>query len=275
MKLKDILLALVSLSFCLILAADDLGSLETGKRFIETKTYTLEEDKEILAAFEGLRVADVTDGMDAYGLFDTGTIDSAIKPLWKDPIDYKHRIIGIAVTVRYMPTNNPPVPGSKTPEDYRSWEGNWYNTISPEPFAPLLREGSVLVIDDAEDVGSIGSYNIMDWYKRGCVGVVTDSTSRDTDEIITQQIPLYLRGAARGIRPGRNEVESVNLPIVVGDVQVLPGDVIIADGDGVLCVRRDYALRVAEYAHKILDADKGGRRSLYEELGREMDASTE
>ncbi|HEX2101391.1 MAG TPA: RraA family protein, partial [Candidatus Synoicihabitans sp.] len=121
--------------------------------------------------------------------------------------------------------------------------------------------------------GSIGSNNIMAWKVRGCVGVVTDATARDTDEIVTQQVPLYLRRPGRGIRPGRNEVESVNRPVVVGGVLVVPGDVIVADGDGVIVVPRAQATRVAAYAKKILAGDKEGRRNLYRQLGLPEDAS--
>jgi regulator of RNase E activity RraA len=141
----------------------------------------------------------------------------------------------------------------------------------------LIRPGTAIIIDEAPDadVGSIGSFNILAWRIAGAVGIVTDATARDTDEIITQKVPLYFRKPGRGIRPGRNEVESVNRPVVVGGVLVNPGDVIVADGDGVVAVPRAHALQVAEFAHKIIEADKEGRRSLYEQLGREKDSSLE
>ena len=246
----------------------------SGQNFIPTRTFTLEQDQEILKAFEGLRVADVTDGMDAVGLHNIGLMDPEIAPLWKDPKNYKHRIIGIAVTARYVPTQQPPA-GARPEAEFDRWVGEFYNTRSSEPFTDLLRPGSVLVMEDAPkaDVGSIGSNNIMGWKQRGCVGVITNATARDTDEVITQEIPLYLRNAGRGIRPGRNEMESVNRPVVVGGVLVMPGDVVVADGDGVVVVPRDHALRVAKYAHKILDGDKEGRRNLYKQLGLPEDAS--
>ncbi len=160
-------------------------------------------------------------------------------------------------------------------EEFRSREGQWYNQRSPEPFSELIRPGTAIVIDEAPnaDVGSIGSNNIMDWKARGAVGVVTDATARDTDEIITEQVPLYFRKPGRGIRPWRNEVESVNRPVVVGGVLVNPGDVIVADGDGVQVVPREVALQVAEFAHKIMADDKAGRRELYKKLGLPEDAS--
>ena len=70
-----------------------------------------------------------------------------------------------------------------------------------------------------------------------------------------------------GTRPGRNEIESINRPVVVGGVLVMPGDVIVADGDGVIVVPRAHALKAAAYAHRILEGDKNARRSLYKQLG--------
>jgi 4-hydroxy-4-methyl-2-oxoglutarate aldolase len=110
---------------------------------------------------------------------------------------------------------------------------------------------------------------------KGMVGLVTDATARDTDEIVTEQVPVYLRRTGRGIRPGRNEIESVNRPIVCGGVLVVPGDVIVADGDGVLVVPRGVAADVARYARGILEDDKKGRRGLYEKLGLPKDPSVE
>jgi regulator of RNase E activity RraA len=212
--------------------------------------------------------------MDAVGLVDTGTMDPEIHALWRDTATYGHRFAGIAVTARYVPTQRPTA-GVLATEAYDAWAGDWYDRLSPESFAPLIRPGTALVLDDAPraDVGSIGSYNILEWRSLGCVGVVTNGTSRDTDEIITQKVPLYLRRIGRGIRPGRNELESVNRPIVCGGVLVIPGDVIVADGDGVVVVPRAKAEAVAKYARKIMDGDKEGRRELYKKVGLKPDPS--
>ncbi len=264
------------LLFSPVVAADTpVTSPATGRSFLTTRTFTAEEDRRILAAFEGLRVADVADGMDFVGLKNIGLMDTEIHPLWKDAKTYKHRFIGIAVTARYVPTQRPPLPAGLSYEEFRALEGKWYNELSGEPFTALLRPGSALILDEAPnaDVGSIGSNNIMVWKLRGCVGVVTDATARDTDEIITEEMPLYLRKVGRGIRPGRNELESINQPVVVGGVLVMPGDVIVADGDGVQVVPRDVALKVAEFAHQIIEGDKNGRRGLYKQLGLPEDAS--
>jgi regulator of RNase E activity RraA len=184
--------------------------LEKGASFIATKIYSAEENARILQRYEGLRVADVSDGMDMVGLPGTGLVDPAIHASWIDKENLSHQVRGIAVTARYVPTQRPdrPPPGEK----FQDWEGHFYNAYSHEAFAKVIKPGTVVVIDDVEekDIGSIGSYNILAWYKSGAVGVVTDACSRDTDEIAIEKVPLYLRKKGRGIRPGRNELESVN-----------------------------------------------------------------
>ncbi len=242
------------------------------------QTETELNDEEILTLYEGLRVADVADGMDVAGLRNVGLVDTRIQALWKDIDELDHQFRGIALTVRYVP-HNQVVPNPMPADTFARWEGQWYNELSPEPFVELIKPGSVVVIDASGngDTGSIGSYNSLDWYARGALGIVTTGSTRDTDEIIKQQIPLYMdplqRG--RGIRPGRNLIESVNQPVEIGGALVRPGDVVVADGDGVIVVPREYAAPVAEAARLVLDKDKAARRNLYERLGRPLDKTVE
>ena len=79
-------------------------------------------------------------------------------------------------------------------------------------------------------------------------------------------MPTYFRRLARGIRPGRNELESVNRPVTIGGVLVRPGDVVVADGDGIVVVPRERALEVAEAALPFLD--NIGRERYIKETGR-------
>lgn len=231
-------------------------------------------DAQLIKLYDGLRVADVADGMDVVGLRNVGLVDQRYQALWKDLDEFDHQIRGIAITARYVPHNRiirNPMPA----EEFAEWEGSWYGEISPEPFVKFIKPGTVIVIDAGGngDTGSIGSYNSMDWSSRGAIGIVTTGSVRDTDEIIKQQIPLYSdpmqRG--RGIRPGRNMIESVNQPVQIGGALVRPGDVIVADGDGVIVVPREHAAAVAAAARKVLDGDKAARKALYEKTGRPLD----
>jgi 4-hydroxy-4-methyl-2-oxoglutarate aldolase len=248
---------------------------QPGKSLIGFQKYSQAEDDRILKLYEGLRVADVADGLDMAGLQGIGLLDPQIRPVWRDTNDFSHRFCGIAVTSRYVPTNRRA--DKMPPEEFKKWEGQWYNEISSEPFVELLRPGSVVVIDatDDGDSGTVGSNNILAYKLKGARGVVTSGGARDTDEIIKEKIPLYMRRPARGIRPGRNEIESVNLPITCGGVLIRPGDVIVADGDGVVAVPREKAEFVAKEERAILENDKKGRRELYKELGLKPDNTIE
>ncbi len=247
------------------------AELLKGVNFIKTQTYTDAEDAEILKLYEGLRVADVSDGLDKVGLPGTGLVDHSIHAEWIDLDDFTHRISGIALTVRYVPTQRPDRPAKD--EDFDRWASNFYRNFSSEAFKSIIKPGNIIVIDDVEekDIGTIGSNNILGWTAAGAVGVVTDGSSRDTDEVAKEGVPLYIRRKGRGIRPGRNELESVNRPVVIGGVLVCPGDVIVADGDGVVVVPRRVAREVALYARKVVEGDKKGRRALYEKLGIPLD----
>ncbi|MGH9308953.1 MAG: RraA family protein [Vicinamibacterales bacterium] len=217
--------------------------------FIPYKDYSQEENTRILAMYKWLRVADVSDGMDVVGLQDIGIVDPEIHALWKDTEKFTHRTVGIAVTARYVPTNR------REPKMEQDVINRWYSTITSEAFMKVLAPGAMLVIDAMEDgeSRSIGSSNILAWKKLGMVGLVTSGGLADTDEITYHKVPVWFRRLARGIRPGRNELESVNRPVTIGGVLVRPGDVVVADGDGVVVVPRERAEEVARAALTFLD----------------------
>jgi 4-hydroxy-4-methyl-2-oxoglutarate aldolase len=230
--------------------------------FIPYKEYTADDNKRVLDEYKYLRVADVSDGMDVVGLQNIGLVNPEIHALWKDTENFTHRVAGIAVTARYVPTNR------REPRMDQKTINQWYGTITSEAFMKVLTPGSILVIDAMEDgeSRSIGSSNIMSWKKLGMVGLVTSGGLADTDEIIYEKVPTYFRRLARGIRPGRNELESVNRPVTLGGVLVRPGDVVVADGDGVVVVPRERALEVAAAALTFLD--NIGRERYIKETGK-------
>lgn len=241
-------------------------------------------DEVLLELYRGARVNDVVDGMVTVGYMGVGVMDPKIAPLWKDVETMEHRFSGIAVTVRYGPTNRPMHPGAdltkpENYEEYRKWRGMWYSQLSPEPFGEFIKPGTVIVMDnkDDNDTGSTGSKNILDWQEKGAVGLVAAGGVRDIDEVIRQKNPVYINyyERGRGERIGRNEVIDVQRPVVVGGCLVYPGDVIVADSDGVVVVPRRVAVRVGQIAYMELVDDIKGRRLLYENLGRELDKTVE
>ena len=122
--------------------------------------------------------------------------------------------------------------------------------------------------------GNIGSNNSLGWARAGVVGVVSNGGARDTDEIVKVKRPaVYVRNghSTRGVRPGRMITESYNFPINCAGVVVFPGDVVVADGDGVIVVPREHALEVGKYAREINTGDEAGRRGHYENLGIPLD----
>src|SRR5450759_1588110 len=104
----------------------DKTAMAKGMNFIETRIYSAEDDAKILELYKNLRVSDVSDGLDMVGLPGTGLVDPAIHPDWVDLKNFTHIFRGIAITVRYVPTQRPalPAPG----ENFPKWEGNFYNT---------------------------------------------------------------------------------------------------------------------------------------------------
>jgi 4-hydroxy-4-methyl-2-oxoglutarate aldolase len=223
--------------------------------------------REVLDSFEGLRVTDVCDGMDALGMHDMGQMSRDIRPLWRDTDTFAHRIYGIAHTVRFVPTQRP-VP-EQTPDEFYDWMRNWYGTLARGPFVDQIRPRDLIVIDGYElgSTGFIGSNNALSWIAAGAVGVVTNGGARDTDELIKQRTPVYSRYISRTVRPGRVELDAVQVPVNVGGALVNPGDVVVADGDGVVVVPAGRAADVAEQAWRHAINDKAGRRELYRRAG--------
>ena len=260
----------MTILFPLLLAAQPQPPF--SRQYLQAKPFDAAENERLLKLYEGLRVADVNDGLDIVGLPGVMTMTPDILPLWRDEKEFRHRITGFAVTLRIVPAQarTPDFPGH---EEFAKWEGRWYSTLTPEEFARWLSPGAVLVIDaqGTRDSGFCGSNNALNWFSRGMRGIVTSGGCRDSDENILQRIPIYQRQHTRGINPGRVQIESYNQPVTVGSVLVMPGDIIVADSDGVVVVPRARAEAVAAAARKILEGDKKARRSLYEKTGRPLD----
>jgi regulator of RNase E activity RraA len=222
------------------------------------------ERQKLLELYEPLRVADVRDGMDWCMMHHYGSMSPGIRPLWRT------RAFGIARTARYVPfQGNVP---KMTPEEYSEWSGWYYGNVCTYPWMKEIQPGDFCVIDQSGvDVGLMGSNNSLAGVRDGARGYVTNGGMRDTDELILQKIPFWSVMISQGMVQGRLQFDDMDVPVSVGGVVVHPGDVVVADGDGVIVVPRKIAFDVAQYAHQELRNDKVGRRKLYEALGMELD----
>ena len=249
-----------------------------GVRLLQNKSFDDSEQarKEILELYKDLRLTDVLDGMDLIGLQDIGLMNKDIRPLWRDVEKFSHRIVGFAITVRHVPTDVR-VGQNSFPnlEGFKKFKSEQYKR-APDAWLGTAKPSDVVVIDAGgiDECGFIGSNNSLGWAEKGVVGVVTNGGARDTDEIVkVKKISVYCKNgySSRGVRPGRLIAESYNFPISVAGVLVFPGDLIVADGDGVLVVPRKHALTVGKLARQINTGDEKSRAGRYKRLGMELD----
>jgi len=223
-------------------------------------------NQHLLDLFQHLRVADVRDGMDWLMLHYQGSMQVNIQPIWRT------RAIGIARTVRYVPYTGK-MPGM-TPDEYTQWQGWYYAEVCPYPWMDEIVPGDFIVIDQSEaNVGLCGSNNTLAATQKGAKGFVTNGGVRDTDELILQKIPFWSKFCSQPMVQGRLQYDNRNIPIQVGGVTVFPGDIVVADGDGVIVVPRKFAVDVAKYSTREFVADKAARRKMYLDSGRELDDS--
>jgi 4-hydroxy-4-methyl-2-oxoglutarate aldolase len=188
---------------------------------------------------------DVRDGMDTRLHHWSGSMEPSIRPL------FRTRAFGIARTCRYLPFRGsiPALP----PEAYWEWANRYYAEVCSYPWVADIQEGDFIVIDQSGvNAGLMGSANTLDCLERGARGFVTNGGMRDTDEIILQGIPYWSPICSQAMVQGRLEFDGKDIPLCVGGVQVKPGDLVVADGDGVIAVPQEIAEEAARYAIFIL-----------------------
>ncbi len=249
-----------------------------SQHLMQVKQYSQAENEAIVAKFKTLRTTDVLDGLQAVGLHKVTVMDREIGPMWTDNENFSHVIYGVAITLRLIPPQeNPPNTPFPSNAEFSQWQRDWgKRNIPGTALGAYMTPDTVLVIEAPEraDNGWCGSNNALGWKVRGVRGIVTSAGCRDSDEMAKERIPVYQKDSTRWINEGTIGVESYNAPIVVGGVLVMPGDVIVADLDGVVVVPREKAEHVARIATEIRAGDNKGRRSLYEKGGMKPDFTT-
>jgi 4-hydroxy-4-methyl-2-oxoglutarate aldolase len=136
---------------------------------------------------------------------------------------------------------------------------NWMLHVAAE----MLEKGDIAVVGTSSDNtdGMFGELLATSYRSRGAVGLVTDAGCRDVAELRTMGFPVWSKAVnAKGTV--KATVGSVNTPIMCGGALVHPGDVVIADDDGVVVVPKRHAARVAAAAGAREAKEAGTRRRL-------------
>ncbi|KAG8959497.1 hypothetical protein FRC00_001528 [Tulasnella sp. 408] len=127
------------------------------------------------------------------------------------------------------------------------------DNTSPKPkehFVDAAPSGSVVVIAaPAEAKNAVwGGLMTAGAKARGAIGVVIDGRCRDLGEHRAQLFPVFAKGSSTLGQGGFTRPSALNVPIKIGQdlVAVNPGDLIIGDADGVVCVPADLVENVAE-----------------------------
>ena len=171
---------------------------------------------------------------EAYGRF--GLMKPYLRPVWSGA-----EASGTAVTVLAQPGDN------------------WMIHVAVEQCQP----GDILVVGCTTDNtdGMFGDLLATSLMARGVRGLVIDAGVRDAKSLREMGFPVWSKAiSARGTV--KATLGAVNVPVVCGGINVVPGDVVVADDDGVVVIgRKDAADVVAKGEKRVADED-GKRQKL-------------
>ena len=146
-----------------------------------------------------------------------GFMDSALTPLYR----LGEVIVGRAVTVKLTPGD----------------------VTYTRPAIEALSPGDVLVMDVGGErrVAAWGEMTSLAAQVKGAVGVIIDGVCTDLLEISEMRMPTWSRGLAALVGRRLEQDGGVNIPVQCGGVLVHPGDLIVADDNGIVVIRPDEA----------------------------------
>lgn len=223
--------------------------------------------RDSLQLLRSVRTSDVSDALDSMGLQERYQMHPTMRPLFQGI-----RFAGVAHTAKYGLTDERLQPMSYEEFDERQYkagpEGLWHEA------GPWGAPDEVLVIDaKGTAAGILGSSNTLKGRAAGVVGFVIDGACRDSYECTIQQTPAFCTVRSPAHPMGRIRAISDNEPIVCAGAVVRPGDLVIADDDGVVVVPQEIAAEVADRARRIQEVDRPSRRDGYRALGLPPDES--
>jgi 4-hydroxy-4-methyl-2-oxoglutarate aldolase len=155
-------------------------------------------------------------------------------------------MVGRAFTVQFMPLRADVEEISKRKAKQHGWDG-----LTNQTAIDMLQPGDVLVVDmfgkkvDGTIVGDNLFYYVMKATQGG--GLVVDGSIRDLDGIAKIDMPAYFR-SADPTPIGNVMLTGVNVPIRIGGVTVMPGDLVVGDREGVYFIPPQFVKEILDHA---------------------------
>jgi regulator of RNase E activity RraA len=148
-------------------------------------------------------------------------------------------MVGEAVTLRFVPAR----------EDLATFEALADASYPQRRAIEEIGDGQVLVADcrGIAEAAAAGDILVARLQARRAAGLVTDGGIRDYPAVQTLGFPVYALGPSAPAHLARHLAVDVNVAIGCAEVLVLPGDVMVGDGEGVVCIPRALADAVAEH----------------------------
>jgi len=109
----------------------------------------------------------------------------------------------------------------------------------------------VMVLENGLDYAGIGALMSTAMKVRGLTGAVVDGSVRDTPQLARIQFPVFSRGVAPSTTINHFRFAGANIPVTCAGARVNPGDIIVADEDGVAVVPRARAAEVLKKAEEL------------------------
>ncbi len=154
------------------------------------------------------------------------------------PLNPSLRMAGEAVTVRFVPAR----------EDLATFEAIGKPGYPQRKAIDEIQPGQVLVLDCRNiDAVAAGGEILMSRLKsRGAAGAVTDGSFRDYASIQKLGFPVFAKGMAASAHIHRHIAMDINLPVGCAEVLVMPGDIMVGDEEGVVCIPRHVVDQIAK-----------------------------